>query len=379
MLLSDRAMLGEEIIRQFNSVRESTDNSVLCHAPFKSFCLNTLGNPGACHATYLPDRAEAFPRKSLKEIWFGKYFQTLRENISKNNLSEYCQYCERELLNKNFTSVLINGYNPQPANASGYPSLIELDLSNQCNLECIMCKGDLSSNVRVDREKKSPLPRIYEDPLFLTQLEEFIPHLTEARFNGGEPLLSDIYYQVWELIISLKKSVLLSITTNGTIYSERFERILRAGTCRLIVSIDSLEKTTYETIRKNAHFETTMENLFRYKRLCQERNIPLQIVVNPMRLNWSELPAFIRFGNQNNLRIWFHTFVQPRQLTIKDLPAREIQKIYDYLLAHAVLPQKEQSAYEHWNNMIFYNYIHCQLKPWLTAALRQERMTTHDR
>ena len=59
--------------------------------------------------------------------------------------------------------------------------------------------GELSSGIRKNREGKPPLPMAYTDK-FIEQLEEFIPHLEELRFNGGEPFAQRIVLDICDMV-----------------------------------------------------------------------------------------------------------------------------------------------------------------------------------
>jgi MoaA/NifB/PqqE/SkfB family radical SAM enzyme len=75
--------------------------------------------------------------------------------------------------------------------------MMELEIENTCNLECVMCIGELSSAIRKNRDKLPPIKSPYNEA-FVEQLEEFIPHLKELRFNGGEPFLINSVFRIFE-------------------------------------------------------------------------------------------------------------------------------------------------------------------------------------
>src|SRR5690606_6216470 len=112
----------------------------------------------------------------------------------ENNFNHRCSVCKTNVENGNHVSVLskLYDYNYE---VQEYPAVMEFELSNKCNLECVMCKGELSSTIRKQRDKLPPLNTPY-DSTFVEQLKEFIPHLKEAKFLGGEPFLIDIYYEI---------------------------------------------------------------------------------------------------------------------------------------------------------------------------------------
>ena len=53
----------------------------------------------------------------------------------------------------NFSAVKSLQYDSPKLNSSKYPSVLEFELINTCNLECVMCTGEYSSLIRAKREK----------------------------------------------------------------------------------------------------------------------------------------------------------------------------------------------------------------------------------
>ncbi|MBK8698395.1 MAG: radical SAM protein [Saprospiraceae bacterium] len=147
-------------------------------------------------------------------------------------------------------------------------------MSNTCNLEDIMCSGQVSSSIRTHRDHLPPLPMPYDDA-FVTQLREFIPHLHEAKFYGGEPFLIPIYYQIWEAIAELKPELFMFVITNGTVLNSRVKDLLQKGRFELAVSIDALDKTKLESIRKNVHLETLLEHIDYFSTYSRQHHRPL--------------------------------------------------------------------------------------------------------
>ena len=79
-----------------------------------------------------------------------------------------------------------------------------------------MCIGELSSSIRKNRERLPALKNAYDDN-FVQQLEEFIPHLKELRFNGGEPFLINEVFKIFEKVEKLNPKLKIVIATNGTV------------------------------------------------------------------------------------------------------------------------------------------------------------------
>jgi MoaA/NifB/PqqE/SkfB family radical SAM enzyme len=165
----------------------------------------------------------------------------------------------------------------------------------------------------------------------LEQLEPFIPHLVEAKFLGGEPFLIKTYYQIWDLIIRLNPDIHVSITTNGTILNKRVEEILKKLKAHIIISIDSLDKENYESIRINANFDRVMENLQYYLDYTERRKTTITFAVCPMQQNWREMPFFLELCNERNIRLFFNTVTYPDNASLKSMRHDELTEITDYL------------------------------------------------
>ena len=120
---------------------------------------------------------------SIKEIWKGEKAEQLRDYIKNNDLTLGCLNCETQLLAGNFDAVKSKQYDHNKLNFNGYPSVMEFELSNTCNLECEMCSGDFSSLIRAKREKLPPIKDAY-DIEFVNQLAR--QAAGEAAADGGD-------------------------------------------------------------------------------------------------------------------------------------------------------------------------------------------------
>lgn len=359
--------LSSDVIAAYNAARNKPNATHICHAPFSNMYFNVHGDCAPCWLTFI--EPDSYPKKSIREIWFGEKYQSLRKNLLAYNLTDKCNVCLKNLQGGNFTSVLARAYDVnEPAD---YPSMLELELNNTCNLECVMCIGELSSSIRKNREKLPPIRSPY-DEAFVEQLEEFIPHLNELRFNGGEPFLIGIVFKIFEKVEKLNPKLKITIATNGTVLNYKVKEWLNKLNIHINLSIDSLTPDIYETIRVNAHFDRLMEHFQFYHQYCKENKRTLCIMVNPMRNNWHEMPEFIRFVNKYNVNIWFNTIHRPVEWSIWALPAAELEKIYT-TLSNAVFSKEERNAsLAAYNIGIYKNLVEVQFKNWWKEAQERE-------
>ncbi len=359
--------ISDSLLKEYNSHRPLGPQKYSCYAPFKSIYFGHHGKAVAC--CFNRDYAlGVYPKQSIKQIWQSTEADKLRDYIKHNDFSLGCLGCKQQLIGGNFDAVKAKQYDEQVLNRNGYPSVMEFELSNVCNLECEMCSGNFSSLIRAKREKLPPLVSPYDDA-FVRQLEEFIPHLEEVKFYGGEPFLIEIYYQIWEKIMELNPKVRISVQTNATVLNNRVKRILENTNFHINVSFDSLQKETYESIRINAEYERTMENLKWYREYCRQRNTFFGVSVCAMTQNWRELPDFINFCNDLDVPVYFHTVSNPKHCSIREMKADEIKVVLDELSAFSF---PEANAVQKKNRTHYINYVD-QIKDWYNHAMKVKR------
>ena len=161
-----------------------------CYAPFTSMFLDPHGNVLACCQNTRHPLGHVGDAP-LVELWRGEGAASLRRALRADDLSQGCEYCAWQLEDGGWDTTLAASFDDAPVDhgAPEWPRCLELALSTTCNLECAMCNGDWSSKIRARREGRPPLPKPYGEPFF-AELREFLPHLSEARFLGGEPFLA---------------------------------------------------------------------------------------------------------------------------------------------------------------------------------------------
>jgi MoaA/NifB/PqqE/SkfB family radical SAM enzyme len=330
-------MLDKEKFEEYKRVRHTADPDIFCHAPFTSLYFEQSGHALVCcyNRTHI---LGVYPKDSLQDMWLGSKAQELRELMKVNKLPSGCDFCHSQFSSRNFGGLLarqFDGLADPPGSGSDsltqiMPKVIGFEISNVCNLECKMCNGYFSSSIRENREKQPPLPFPYDDG-FVTQLEPFIPYLKQAKFLGGEPFLIDLYYKIWEMIARINPSINVSITTNGTVLHKKAKSVLEGMRCHIIMSIDSIERSNYERIRRNARFDKVMEHFQYFREYTSRKNTSITFAFCPMQQNWWELPHIVDFCNKQNIGIYFNTVTWPPETALNQLNDSDLQEVVDYL------------------------------------------------
>jgi radical SAM protein with 4Fe4S-binding SPASM domain len=325
-----------------------------CKAPHNNMYFTVEGKVGPCWLQLSEDEQWSNSR-SISDIWNGEKYNKIRTDLSNDEWNGPCKTCKYNI--DNDVWPLAKAY--EEYSVKEYPTMMELELSNQCNLECIMCSGILSSGIRKNRDKLPPLPQIYNDK-FVEQLDEYIPHLEELRFNGGEPFAQKIVFDICLRVAEVRPDLKINIATNGTVYNKRVQELLDKCNIHLNISIDSLKKERYEEIRINGDFDKLMTNFYFFNQYCKDNNRDLSVMVNPMRNNWDEMIDFGLFAKEFDTHLWYNTIMYPEHLAIWNLPHNEIKGIYDTLskqLNKAHVPKSTHHLVEN------------QIKNWLLDSL----------
>jgi MoaA/NifB/PqqE/SkfB family radical SAM enzyme len=369
--------LTPELISAYNATRRTADTGVLCHFPWTTINFDQSGRATACcyNRTHV---LGTYPQDTIESMWYGPKADELRGFIERNDLQHGCQSCLDQIVGRNFVGTLARGADhlaverqaktwheqrawPKREHAS-LPKLVEFELHNTCNLECIMCSGRFSSSIRRNREQLPPSRSPY-DAAFVSELVPFLPHLKAARFLGGEPFLINLYYDIWERIIVHNPELDVSITTNATVLTRRAMDVLDQLRCRIIVSIDSVVKQTYEQIRVNARYDEVMRNVQYLLDLTRRKQTSMSFAVCPMTVNWHDIPETVAHCNERDIHVYFNTVTWPPDLTLQNLTSSELDGIDRYLsgfeLGTATYVQRaNRAAYlslinqvRHWQSM----------------------------
>lgn len=266
-----------------------------CHAPFVSMEFDPAGNVFTCCANQLYPMGHVADA-SLAEIWRGPRAQALRAALGAGDLTSGCNSCRWAMAHGNDAPIarLYDAY-PVTALSPAHPSRMTFALSNRCNLECVMCNGELSSRIRA-REGRAPLPPAYGDAFF-AQLDEFLPHLTHASFLGGEPFLIAENFRVWEQMRALGLQTRCAVVTNATRLDAKVEAALGSLPFDVTVSLDGVNASTVEGIRRNLDLDEAIENARRFRDYAEGAGTAFGFNFCLTTHNWRELGAFLAFAD----------------------------------------------------------------------------------
>lgn len=321
--------LSLETIKDYNKNRTSGPRKIICNAPFKHMYFKQNGDVIACCATTI-DAYGNIREDTVKDIWKGEKANLLREKIKNYNLSGGCAGCQHSLESGNYNAFIGRIYDTLlPSLQKSYPTEMTFEISNTCNLECVMCSGEFSNLIRKNIEKLPDVPDYFSKDFF-QEIKEFLPYLKRVRFMGGEPFLIKQYEPIMEYLVEQNLSCKIYIQTNGTILNNFVKKIIEADNVEVSISIDSLQKERYESIRKNGNFERVMNNLSYFSDRAKKHHQLININFCVMNTNWDEVPGIMDFCEKNNFTINLIPVERPRYLSLKACKESYLHKVIQF-------------------------------------------------
>jgi hypothetical protein len=182
----------------------------------------------------------------------------------------------------------------QPVHA--LPKVIAFEVTNRCNLKCVMCPHGIGA-IESPRDADMSL------------LEILWPGMVQSDYlhlNGvGEPMMAKPF---WEVIDRLKgkKRPLIEFNTNGLLMTEEnVERLLQAPVYGILVSLDAATPETYQDIR-GGNFGTALAGIERLVAHAK-RNTHIVMTFVLMKRNIQEAGAYVELAARLGVKtVSFH-------------------------------------------------------------------------
>jgi radical SAM protein with 4Fe4S-binding SPASM domain len=317
------------ILSEYDAKRDFSKKGFrsMCYAPYTSLYFDRRGDVRVCCHNW-QHKVGNITENSIDEIWNGEALKKVRGAVRAYDFSLGCAYCEWQLASGSLVNLSMRKWDdltvlsPDP----GWPQQMEFSMSNTCNLECIMCDGEASSAIRANREHLPPLLKVYSEAFF-AELRKYLPHLRNAKFLGGEPFLEQECYRIWDMLSEDRIALPCHVTTNGTQFNSRIERILDSMPFGIAVSIDGFTKETIESIRVHARYESLVENMRRFRAYTLARKTSFGLTYCLMRPNWREFGDFCLWADDLDCSVFVNQVTRPAELSLYALPLHDLQQI----------------------------------------------------
>lgn len=224
-----------------------------------------------------------------------------------------------------------------------FPKLLEVKLTNLCNLRCKTCIPEHSSSIMSKFVPESPHDEqriilikksfdLYMESrggVFLDSIIKNIEAVEWLEFYGGEPFMIKDHKKFLRSIIDSghAKNITLSYTTNGTKYDADYIEIFKQFKGVVIsLSIDAAGKLNDE-IRTGSKWEDIEANLFKYVEL-KELGCITGLNVNSTISIYNAFAIFdlVEYFNKIDCTLSLSVLEHPREMAIGNLSSDDKTK-----------------------------------------------------
>ncbi len=328
---------------------------------------------------------------SLLDAWNNSYMRETRKTMMRGEKPQSCIKCYKEedaghrskrqwetskWINKLTIEEILKGYNPDTGEVPPQIRYVDLRLGSKCQLACVMCSPNDSSNWIPEHKKIHPHLQNEElektmrweketgklawvggsyawhkkNPMFFDELYEQIPTLKQLYWAGGEPLVMKEHYELLQQIIDdgYASGIEVRYNSNGMEWDDNlFDLWKEFKEVIFHFSIDDLDDRLHY-IRYPAtfdHLTTNMRKLDNYP----HGNLRLTTAYTVQLLNIWSVPDFVKWKMSQDWKLlnrWpqgggmidNHLAYWPPQLNCKALPqwfkdkvAKKYEEFYPWL------------------------------------------------
>ena len=325
-------------------------SNTICGAAWGSVSTDTMGRLRPCctiNSTTLTD-SKGEPYKidkvgDLERFWYSNTLKEIRQAGIEGKWHKLCFRCKELEEGGSFSQRMIyENLLPKTVNSVPNIKMINLFLSNKCNMKCRMCSPK-NSHLLGRESKKHGLSDLwkndvwgsdqtstYSEPISINDealielIESYHDTLNEIQFVGGEPFLSNTQHLILKKFIDLGVSDKITITynTNGTIpMDEYFDMWSKFKKISISVSLDATEDLA-NYIRYPTDWNNIQKVMSSLDKVCTNIiNVKVNCLVQA--LNVLRLDKLVDWMDQfdNICKIpSFTTLVLPRQQHLRNIP-----------------------------------------------------------
>lgn len=180
---------------------------------------------------------------------------------------------------------------------STYPIVGNIEITNDCNLNCKMCPRDkIVANRGVGYMTFKQ---------FKSLVDRYKPLMNNVDlFGHGEPTLhSDLPKMV--NYVRLHGASRVGITSNGLLLtSNMFKTLVKFGLTDLTFSFEGVNPEIYEEIRSGSHYDVVLKNLKECYQINNGLDKPIKLTVNVLDMPFTNilLPSFLSNFKGYNVR-----------------------------------------------------------------------------
>lgn len=302
--------------------------------PFTQAVMRSHGSVGPCCINYTLGNLK---KENLLQYWNSEKLQNFRNKIIEDSHEvSGCETCYSDeklygtsmrldaLKNYKFTNSATFQQTFESLNYKElkFPKLVELHVSNLCNLKCLTCDPRDSSKFLSENKILKISDENQEDfeldqETLLQNLNLVFTHAETIDLRGGESLLVP---QIKKFLLDIDESVVkdkkLKIQTNGSIIDADWIKIFKKfQSLEIMLSLDAIDKDI-EYIRFPVNWSQLVKNIQEFKKL----DCKLYVNCTVSNLNILLIDKLIDWCAVNNLELNLVFLSAPYYFRIENLP-----------------------------------------------------------
>jgi organic radical activating enzyme len=325
------------------------NSKTFCAAPWMHLNTTPTGNLEPCCIWKAAPEDKKYHFTEFDQWINSDMLTTVRKNLHNGVAIPECHNCY--VLDQANGSSMRSRYNEVFANYKNYNELdtvdwhansgdfvaLELKLGNLCDLKCVMCTGENSSQIlaeyKLHKEKFDNLVAYYKPDItadfswplseeFKEFLNKFKDNLRSVELTGGEPTLIPYVADFLESI-EHPEEVVISLVTNANGYNKKmFDVLTKFKLVNIAISLEGIEADN-EMIRFNSSWSNIVENIARYQAMPNVR-----IVINHVLQAFSvkTFTPLIRWCERTKLRLSLTVLDGPWHLRLDSVPPEKIEQ-----------------------------------------------------
>jgi len=352
-----------------------TTTNNFCVYPFVHSLIKTSGEFRPCCVSE-GATGHNIKTHSIAEWWHSDYLQTLRTQFLNNERPDSCSACwqnedqgirslrrqannEYQIYNKKYIEKMIKTFD-WPGSR---PVDIEVQLTNLCNLSCLMCTETSSSQLLVENKKLKISNYSQNDYAVTTgtidKIKEWLLTKPECiRLRGGEstivPEIKDLLK--WTIDNNLTSNIKLQLCTNATRFDTEWKDIMESfSSSRVMISIDGVGPV-YDYIRYGGNWQQLQKPI---KIIKSVKNSSVYCNAVVQNLNLLNLGKLVDWAKKENIYLDFDVLQYPAEFSLNNLPVAvkqlAITKLQGYEELSKIVSCINLDEPPHWNK--FFNLI----------------------
>ncbi|PKP39515.1 MAG: cyclic pyranopterin phosphate synthase MoaA, partial [Bacteroidetes bacterium HGW-Bacteroidetes-13] len=173
---------------------------------------------------------------------------------------------------------------------------LRLAVTDRCNLRCNYCMPESGINFA----KNSKLLSIEE---LITVSENLVElGIDKIRITGGEPFVRKDLMILMRKLAQMKSLKDISVTTNATLIENHIDELKALGITNVNLSLDAINKETFEKITRRSQYEIVHRNLLRL--IDEDFNIRINFVVLDGQ-NTQDILPILELTKHHNVSVRF--------------------------------------------------------------------------